>query len=98
LSPVQLEARVSPAAITDGRVRLSVGAGYLAGVVLTGVLPSPESVEAGPERVVFTFRAAAGNAPVTVRFNFEAHSFFRLRGRIAVAGDAPVEIATLVYP
>ena len=70
LSPVQLEARVSQAAIADGRVRLSVGAGYLAGVVLTGVLPSPESVEAGPERVVFTFRAAAGHAPVTVRFDF----------------------------
>jgi hypothetical protein len=98
MSPGQIEACVSQAAISDGLLRLDVGSDYLAGLDLAGVLPTPESVEARPERVVFTFRASGGRYPVTIRFKFEARSVFRLRGRIAVDGGAPVEIATFVYP
>lgn len=90
---------VPPAPAAGGRVRLALSQGWLAGVRVNGVTPQPESVELGPDRLIYTFSLAPSpDRPAMVRFDYEAEAVGTLRGWIELEGGGRVEFGQWVYP
>jgi hypothetical protein len=97
-SVTDLRVHLGPGVPREGRARLWFDRQYLHKVEVTGVVPDPESVEVGSDRVTYVFLAAEAGGPVEVAFDLKPMRFGSWRGRIG-AGDAePVPLRHFVYP
>lgn len=97
-APTTLWLDVAPGVAREGRVRLEIGREYLADAELARVVPEPESVETTGDGIVLTFRAGDPLRPAAIMLDVEPESYGTLRGRFALAGDAPLRLEQFVFP
>jgi hypothetical protein len=86
------------AASGGGLVRLWLSREYLEGVVIRTITPEPESVEAGPDRFTYVFRASDPSRPVVLTFHLEPDRMGRLPGQIGLEGGQTISFSQFIYP
>jgi hypothetical protein len=94
-APMRLELSFGADAVRDGKARVWIERRYLERVKLERVVPQPETVEAGAERLTYVFAAQPQGGSAT--FHLQSETFGRLQGRVGAARSI-VSFAQIVYP
>lgn len=85
-------------------LRLWIDRDYLGRFQVGGVLPTPDGVEVGPDRLTYSFVVsnavgpAEATGPVEVTFHLTAEAFGVARGRAGLPGGEAVAFDQLIYP
>lgn len=95
--PTTLKVQLEPAAVAKGEVRLLVSHGYLSGVRIRRIEPSPARMERTDEGVVFVFAAPHGRL-AGVQFQVEGVAYGGLAGTLAVADGPRVPFKQYLLP
>lgn len=91
-APQDLVVRLSPGVARS--VRLGIDRGYLEGQQIESVLPEPESIVSGPDRLIFTFPGA----PSSVIFHLRVQRTGFLKGWVGLEGHGRLEFRQIAYP
>ena len=83
---------------SEATATLWVARSYLDSVAVQEILPSPESVAAGPDRIHYTFHAREPGTPLQVRFTTLPTRAGRVAGRIGAGEELDVEFRQFVFP
>jgi len=94
----EIKANVAPEMVQDGEVRLWFDSEYVHNLGVESVLPEPESVEAGSERVTYVFAVSDSDGPLQVTFTYEHEGYWWQHGRLGVEGGGDVELRQFVLP
>jgi hypothetical protein len=78
--------------------RLSIDRDYADGMQVEEVYPEPESVEAGPDEVIYVFSLAEEGTAATVVFSVLYDDIGRNGGEITLEGHPPVKLSQFIYP
>ena len=97
-APHELTVEVGPEATTDGTVALWIDQTYLDGYRVESIMPEPESVETGAQRVVFRFAVGDVDAPAQVVFALEPERVGPNQGRLGLAGGPELAFRQFVFP
>jgi len=97
-APQKLTLHLGPTVTAHPKVRLWVDRQYLENQQIESVVPEPESVEAGPDRMVFTFSMAKPGAPTAVTVRLQTRRAGSLQGRVGVEGGGSLQFHQIVYP
>jgi hypothetical protein len=97
MAPTQIKVHFGPQAVRDGEVRIWLDRRYVEKTKIEPVVPQPQKVEVGPDRLTYVFAAQAAPGPGTVAFHLEFTTFGLVEGRAGVAG-AEIGFRHLVYP
>lgn len=96
--PTDLEVSLGRAAVRDGRVRLWLDRAYLGGAEIERVTPEPESVEVGPDRLVYVFAVSRGGQAARVSFALSPRTAGPWDARLGVEDGADLAFRQFVYP
>jgi hypothetical protein len=97
-SPMTLRIRVDAIAAEERRAHVWISRAYLRTVRVSQMMPRPERVEAGSDRVVFIFALTSDAAAAEITFAVEPESPGFLRGRAGLEGGPEVEFTQFIYP
>jgi hypothetical protein len=100
-APQELTLRLGPSLTSRPQVRVWIDRRYLEGQQVESVVPQPESVEAGADRLVFVLVAAEAGKPTSLTLRLQTQRVGSLEGRIGVIGGAespPLRFHQFVYP
>jgi len=97
-SPAPLNLELAPGAAPDGQARVWIDHDYLEQFDVDHIVPEPESSAAGPDRTTYVFRVADPTRPARITFGLVPQGFGRLRARVGLAGQPPVELSQFVFP
>jgi len=97
-APQELKLHLGPTITAHPKVRLWVDRRYLESQQIESVVPEPESVEAGPDRMVFTFSIAEPGAPTSVTVRMQTQQAGSLQGRAGVEEGGSLQFHQIVYP
>lgn len=96
-SPERLRLVVDAPRAEDGRLSVWLDAAYFEGVSLERVMPAPERMVAGSERLTLEFEWDGAAGPVAITFEIVANEAGSIRSRIG-SDTRAVELRQLVYP
>lgn len=96
--PSLLTVTLSPALIENGEMRVWMDAEYVYGLSIQTISPEPESVDVGPDRVVYTFTADKEDGPLTIVFNYEHDGYWWQQAELGVEGGGSVDLRQFVFP
>lgn len=97
-APTMLRATVAPGA--SDTVRIWLDTVYLRNFQIEQITPEAHSVEAGPDRIVYTFVRAAVGGPLEVTIHVTTEAIGRVMGRgglISAQGET-VRFSQFIYP
>ncbi len=83
---------------TEEQVRLWLSQDYLENVQIEGVTPQQDTVEAARGRLIYVFKRAEAQAPVTVTFHLTTQQIGPLAGEAGLDGDAQLAFRQFVFP
>lgn len=98
MSPLRLRVHIDAGAVQDDEIRLWISRAYLERTRIQHITPQPSRVETGPDRLIYVFRAAQENIPVTLIFHFEAERFGPMQARMGLEDRQALEFSQFVYP
>ncbi len=94
----ELQVRVQPGAVQEGKARIWVDAAYLESFQIERILPEPESVEVSPERLTYVFDVRNADRPMEVVFFGLPQKVGWRTGRAGLDGGQEVTFGQLIYP
>lgn len=97
-APQELTLHLGPSVTSRPKVRLWVDRRYLESQQIESVVPEPESMEAGPDRMVFTLSMAELGAPTAVTVRLQTQKPGSIEGRVGVEGGGSLKFHQMVYP
>jgi hypothetical protein len=97
-APQKLILHLDPSLTAQSKVRLWVDRRYLESQKIESIVPEPESVEAGSDRMVFTVSVAEVGKPTAVTLYLRTQRTGSFEGRIGVARESLLRFHQLVYP
>jgi hypothetical protein len=97
-APQELTLHLGPGVTAHPKVRLWVNRKFLDTQQIESVVPEPESVEAGSDRVVFILSMAELGKPISVVFRLQTQCAGSLDGRIGVEEGGALRFHQIVYP
>ena len=97
-APILLRVHLGPGAAVGGKSRLWLNRGFIENVELRHIDPEPESVEAGPDRFVYTFNLPYTDRATAVTYHLEANRFWRMPIRIGLDGGPELQFSQFIYP
>lgn len=97
-APQELTLHLGPSVTAHPKVRLWVDREYLDNQQIESVVPEPESVEAGSDRVVFVLSMAELGKPTSVVFRLQTQRAGSRDGRIGVEEAGSLQFHQIVYP
>ena len=98
LAPTTLRLHLGPDVIHEGRVSLWLNRDYIEAAQVQRILPSPDAVEAGADRLTYVLRVSDTGRPTTVTIHLEPDRVGSLSGQIGVAGHKPLRFDQFIYP
>lgn len=98
MSPMTLRVHLAESAARGDKVRLWLSRDYLAGVKVDQVMPEPDSVEAGKDRLTYTFSLTDPSASTEVAFHLEPQTFGPLPGEIGLENGSALGFRQFIYP
>jgi len=97
-SPLELRVRLPLQAFSEGEARLWIERQYLELFEIEDIVPEPDSVEFGPERVIYIFRVAETGGPLAVRLDLRPRNSGLAQGRLGWDEANPLAFTQLIYP
>ena len=97
-APTELTVQVGPGVAREGAVRLWLDSGYAQGIEIESVLPEPEAVEVGSDRLTYVFQVSNPDEPTTIALQFRHSQFPRQRGRLGIDGGPELSFTQIVFP
>ncbi len=97
-APARLVVEVAPKAALDGEVRLWLDADCLASLGLQSIVPEPDSVELGAERITYVFPVSEENGPMEITFQYEHDGFWRQDVQLGLVDGAFLEFSQFIFP
>jgi hypothetical protein len=96
--PAMLRVHMGPGAARDGKARLWLSREYVENIELRHIDPEPESVEAAPDRLIYTFNLPDPTRPTAVTYHFEANRFWRMPVGVGLDGGPELQFSQFFYP
>ncbi|HEX2223432.1 MAG TPA: hypothetical protein VHN15_04415, partial [Thermoanaerobaculia bacterium] len=78
--------------------RLWIERSYIEDMQVDGIVPEPDRMETGADRLVLVFPLTAGGGDLQVDFHLQPQRFGPVQGRVGVEGGAELELHQFVYP
>ncbi len=97
-SPTQFQIDLQPGAVQGEEARIWIDREFLEGYEIRNIVPEPDSVEAGADRMIYVFTLDQASQPTTISFNVQAQQIGPAMGRVGLDGGQDVEFSQLVYP
>lgn len=96
LAPMTLRLHLGPDVIHEGRVSIWLNRDYIEAAQVQRILPPPDAVEAGADRLTYGLRVSGG--PTAVTIYLEPDRVGSLSGQIGLAGHKPLRFDQFIYP
>lgn len=97
-APARLVVQVAPEAVEAGEVRLWLDEDYLGTLGLQSIVPEPESMELGAERVTYVFAVGEGSGPMEIVFMYQHDGFWQQDARLGLVNGPSVEFDQFIFP
>lgn len=97
-APQGLRLHLGPPATSHPKIRLWVDRQYMQDMQVESVLPEPESVETGPDRIVFIIPLSEVGPPTAVTLRLQTQRIGSLDGQVGVEEGGSLRFHQLVYP
>jgi hypothetical protein len=97
-APARIVIEVAPEFAETSEVRLWLDADYVQTTGLQSIVPEPESVELGSERVIYVFAIGEGNGPAEISFAYEHDGLWQQEARLGLVNGATVELNQFIFP
>jgi hypothetical protein len=97
-APSEFQILLPASEAPNGQVRVWIDRGYLSGVEIQTIVPEPESVEIGEDRVTYSFNVNRAGPPVRLGFRVTYDGFGPKRGGIGLEDGEPVTFGQFIYP
>jgi hypothetical protein len=97
-APVDLRLHLGPPVTAHPKIRLWVDRQYMQDMEVESVLPEPESVETGPDRIVFIIPLAEVGPPTAVTLRLQTQRIGLLEGQVGVEEGGSLHFQQIVYP
>lgn len=97
-SPSHLYVRLAPSLLEGEKARLWIDRKYVEAVEMTRIIPEPERVVLGQDRVTYAFEVDDASRPLDITFSLTAKKFLGQRLRIGVENRAVVHFTQFVLP
>lgn len=97
-APQDLRLHLGPPATGHPKVRVWVDRQYMQDMQVESVLPEPESVETGPDRIVFIIPLAEVGPPTAVTLRLQTQRIGVLDGEVGVEEGGSLRFHQIVYP
>ena len=98
LAPTTLRLHLGPDVIHEGRVSLWLNRDYIEAAQVRHILPPPDAVEAGADRLTYVLRVSDAGRPTTVTIHLQPDRVGSLSGQIGVAGHKSLRFDQFIYP
>lgn len=98
LGETELRVQLGAGTARDGTVRLWLERDYLDRMRPRRIAPEPEGVEAGPDRLIYTFRVADAGAPAQIIFTLEPAALGAGGAHLGLVDGPTVRLDQLIYP
>jgi hypothetical protein len=96
--PHELVLHFASGAATGASARVWLGRDYLEGMEIENVVPEPEHVEAGADRLVFVFPLVSPGNATTVTFHLKPHHIGPTTATAGLEGKPPLRFRQFVLP
>jgi len=97
-APQKLTLRLDSSLTTHSKIRLWIDRRYLESQQIESIVPEPESVEGGADRMVFVLAPAEPGKPTAVTIHLQTQRAGSLQGRIGVEPGSSLRFHQFVYP
>jgi hypothetical protein len=97
-APLTLRVHAAPNTGRQTALRLWLSRDYMERVQVEQVTPQPEQVEAGSERLTYTFPLAESSRSTAVTFSLKMDQFGRQRGCIGIVDGPTLCFRQFTYP
>lgn len=97
-APATLVFTVSPAMVQDGEVQIWMDAEYARALSIESIIPEPESVDVGSERVLYTFTVESQDAPLDIIFQYQHDGYWWLEGHVGIENGGSVNVRQFIFP
>ena len=97
-APQELKLHLGPPATSRPKIRLWVDRRYLESQQIESIVPEPESMEAGSDRMVFVIPMEELGAPTAVTVHLQTQRAGSFEGRVGVEGGGALRFHQIVYP
>ncbi len=94
----RMHLELAPPSVASPEARVTIDSALLAAMDIERVTPQPESEQAAPNGVTYTFRLSPLSAPQRVTIDYEASAAWRHTGAISVPDHPPLRLSFFVYP
>jgi len=94
--PHELVVRLAPA--QGGSARVWLGRDYLEEMEIENVVPEPEHVEAGADRLMYVFPLVSPGNPTAVTFHLKPHHIGPTTATVGRDGEPPLRFRQFVLP
>lgn len=71
---------------------------YLEEVEIERIIPEPDRVEAGSDRLIFIFHTESRNQPTTITFNLQPEKMGSLPGQVGLREGESLQFHQFIYP
>ncbi len=93
-----MKIQVQPGAVQGRETRISVNSEYLDNVELQNVVPEPDSVESGSDRLTYVFKLANAGDRATIRFDIMPVQYGLHEIQVALEGGPEHRLNQFIYP
>ena len=97
-APTQMEIKLRGSAVQGDEARVWVDREYLNGVELQNVVPEPDSVAAGSDRIVYVFKLRQAGEPASVVFDIMPDQDGLRTARVGLEGGEELSFTQFVFP
>jgi hypothetical protein len=97
-APTSFSVELTPTAAREGEFRVWLARDYAEAVRVQEVVPPPERVEAGADRLIYVFPAAPAGGPAGVTFHLQPERVGQLNGRLGLPDGPTLTFIQFVYP
>jgi len=97
-APGRFTVDVAPAFVEAGEVRLWLDADYVRVLEIQSIVPEPESVELGADRVIYAFTVREGSGSMEITFFYEHDGYWQQDAQLGLTNGVPVTFGQFVFP
>jgi len=97
-APSKLRITLSPAVLQEHEIQIWVDSDYLSAIQLEQIMPEPESVEIGDERLIFTFSVSAESMPSTIEFEIRPDKLGLKSAHLGIVDGSSISFRSLILP
>ena len=97
-APTDMEITLQPGAVQEDKARVWVDREWLDTIDLQSVLPEPDSMQAGGDRLIYVFELDEPGAPASIKFDYMPVKYGARIVSVGLDGGESVSFNQVVYP